>query len=646
MNDCIDLLHAIASLSADGLFPEPVAALVDSYSRTLNMMTMMPALPLLSLVSTLLGCSASISPNSSSTERVTPCLWLVIAAPPGSGKTPAMAFVVKSMSLLQHGIASGQEMAGVPEPRRATFLAGTKTTEGLLDELYHSTTRSLLLMADELTTLINSFGRYGTTPAAASGDQSTMLSVASGARMVLGTKGGGKQVLEEGGYNMCILAGSQVPVMQGAIFNQSAFANGMAFRFLTAVCKPLPDAFTTTADAEMEALQVSATIVQRWSNIADGQRVSAITPGSSEPPGKQACRSGSSSASATPVPAGRASISDAYSSECKGLLMGLLREHAVSDPPSSLATTLAPPTAVMAQLLYDLVSIFYKSDVSPRDRRFLFDEQSGEGPSAAQQFAALCQIARSVGDAHHRNDVVAAACAKYPVLIMKMSLVLHGMNFVLCYPELPEGTPPMPCMIDGDILTYAYNIVGLLMVPMMVLSSNDCANFLAMWPLVPNQVRNMAMRFLKMRQGPTATHVRSVQTMSADDWETDTDMLHYPAKRQAVEQARPSGGASSRQGAFARLAGLTVNINNPSQRDLEICASAHALPPAHEDILKCFAVHFANISGSGSAVETLVQKAPVLLKKGQYHNKSGKPAFDSKFALFTVPIALVQSVYA
>ncbi|GFH14241.1 protein of unknown function (DUF3987) [Haematococcus lacustris] len=154
----------------------------------------MAGLPVLALAATVLGCAAFVSPNRHSIEKVNPCLWAVIAAPPGSGKTPAMSLVMKSLSLVQHGIAKGQEIAGVPELRRVSFLSGT----GLLDELFHSTSRSHLLAADELATFVNNLGRYGSTPAAASGDHATMLSVASGARMVLGTKGGGRQVLEEG----------------------------------------------------------------------------------------------------------------------------------------------------------------------------------------------------------------------------------------------------------------------------------------------------------------------------------------------------------------------------------------------------------------------------------------------------------------
>ncbi|KAL6744736.1 hypothetical protein V8C86DRAFT_2447376 [Haematococcus lacustris] len=153
----------------------------------------------------------------------------------------------------------------------------------------------------------------------------------------------------------------------------------------------------------------------------------------------------------------------------------------------------------------------------------------------------------------------------------------------------------MPCMIGSDILTFAYNTVGLLLMPLLVLSSNDNSNVAAMWPLIPDIVRNPALRFLKLRESPLATHVHDMPISSSDGLDLDANTMAFPSKRKALDQARPSG------------------------------------------------VHFIGIKGSGDAVETLLSKAPFLLK-GVRAAKSGKKSFDSKLCLFTVPISSVQLI--
>ncbi|GFH29411.1 protein of unknown function (DUF3987), partial [Haematococcus lacustris] len=149
---------------------------------------------------------------------------------PGSGKTPTMTLVLKGLHLAQFCISTQQSIEKVEE--RASYISGCKTMEGMCDELASTTNKSMLLTHDEFSTLYSSAGKYAAGSSSCANDKSQMLTLASAGQLVIGTKSGGRQVLEAECYNLCITSGCQPSVFRNLMVNPANIADGTLYRYI------------------------------------------------------------------------------------------------------------------------------------------------------------------------------------------------------------------------------------------------------------------------------------------------------------------------------------------------------------------------------------------------------------------------------
>eukprot|EP00967_Tisochrysis_lutea_P150528 scaffold291390_cov14-Tisochrysis_lutea.AAC.1 len=72
--------------SIEQLLPPHISKVVMSMARPLGVPPAMLPLPLLSVSSSVLGCSLRVAPHPNMTEALQTGLWTCICAPPGTGE--------------------------------------------------------------------------------------------------------------------------------------------------------------------------------------------------------------------------------------------------------------------------------------------------------------------------------------------------------------------------------------------------------------------------------------------------------------------------------------------------------------------------------------------------------------------------------
>lgn len=236
-------LQSPAPFPTDAL-PEMIADFVRQSSRAIHVDEAMVAVPMLSVLASLIGQARAAEIKPGWTEPS--ILWTAVICPVGRAKSPSMRAAkqpssnIETMLSAKHEIALAKynELLGTldkgadkpPPPTREQFIVSDITYEALKHRL-HENPKGLLYSRDELRGWFNDFNRYR----GAGSDEEGWLEFESGSFPPTDRKGDDYHIAE-GNCALSICGTIQPSVARSVLLKQSHTENGLSARLL--ICEP------------------------------------------------------------------------------------------------------------------------------------------------------------------------------------------------------------------------------------------------------------------------------------------------------------------------------------------------------------------------------------------------------------------------
>jgi hypothetical protein len=221
------------------VFPRPLVGIIERFSNSLGVEKEVIGSSMLTIVSSAIGNTIRVSPKYG--YEVPVFIWLIIIAPSGYGKTPAISTLIKSIERRQSKTykefseklkkykeslksTKSRNTETVEEPALEHFFT-TDTTVEALGDIFEKTPRGILIHKDELAGLILGLNQY---KSGSGNDRQHYLELFNCNPWKIDRKTGVKFIPNVG---TSIIGGIQTATMP-KVFNLDAIDEGLLPRFL------------------------------------------------------------------------------------------------------------------------------------------------------------------------------------------------------------------------------------------------------------------------------------------------------------------------------------------------------------------------------------------------------------------------------